>query len=284
MDAIEKVKDGLKEIVDNKGIRVVMALVSGSRAYGINTLMSDWDVKFVFVNPPESYVSVESQPEVIELPNWNGTDISYTGYELGKYLHLMRKSCTNQLEYLNTDYIIPEFTDNEALEIMRDLGTRSVRYNKIFHGLAGYSARYFNKMHKAETQDEKLKCAMHLARLNMTGKWYEHLMGLGEKRIAPARVQTLVDDISNDPVLLDKVGTDIIDFIFDAAARRSDIYLGDLEVPMQFVHKCFKVAQDTYSYLNILSNNLPQETKDDSIPDIDELNSFYRKIVFQKLV
>ncbi len=82
----------LLRIQREQNFRIVYACESGSRAWGFPSEDSDYDVRFIYVNPPDWYLSVnlENQPDVFELPITDSLDIS--GWDLRKALKLLYKS------------------------------------------------------------------------------------------------------------------------------------------------------------------------------------------------
>lgn len=177
---IEKVND----------IKIIAALVSGSRSYGVAAPNSDYDLKFLFVNRVENYISIDRPAQVIEATAPDGHDGTITGYELGKYLNLLRKSCTNQLEYLACDTFIKDFTDEGIVDSLIDIGNRCLNPVKLLAGVRGYMKRYIAKLEKAEDHDTKLKCLVHLLRLCFTGVFYG--VDKNNHEIAPAHVDKVI--------------------------------------------------------------------------------------------
>jgi uncharacterized protein len=75
---------------------LVFEAISGSRAYGLDTLGSDTDIKGVFVLPKEEFFGLQYMPQV----NNESNDIVY--YELGRYVELLAKNNPNMMELLYT--------------------------------------------------------------------------------------------------------------------------------------------------------------------------------------
>ena len=92
---IETVLDAVEQ---DEGVRILMAVESGSRAWGFPSRDSDWDVRFLYVRPLASYLSVEPPREGIERPIEAGLDL--VGWDLRKALRLLTKSNAAMLEWL----------------------------------------------------------------------------------------------------------------------------------------------------------------------------------------
>ena len=50
----------IKNIEREYDVKVLLAVESGSRAWGFESLNSDWDVRLIYVHKPEWYFRVES--------------------------------------------------------------------------------------------------------------------------------------------------------------------------------------------------------------------------------
>lgn len=98
-------------------VRILLAVESGSRAWGFASPDSDWDVRFIYVHRPEWYLAIDDQRDVIErmLP----MDIDLAGWELRKALRLFRKSNPPLLEWLRSPLLyLEQFSTAQRL---RDL-------------------------------------------------------------------------------------------------------------------------------------------------------------------
>ncbi|HEX7754320.1 MAG TPA: nucleotidyltransferase domain-containing protein [Niabella sp.] len=73
---------------------LILEVISGSRAYGLDTPASDTDIKGVFVLPQELYYSMEYTAQVANETN----DIVY--YELNRFMELLARNNPNILELL----------------------------------------------------------------------------------------------------------------------------------------------------------------------------------------
>ena len=80
----------LHEIEKTENVRILLAVESGSRAWGFASPDSDYDVRFIYVRPKEDYLRLEKIRDVIELPLDDVLDIN--GWDLQKALRLLYKS------------------------------------------------------------------------------------------------------------------------------------------------------------------------------------------------
>ena len=90
----------LKEIEEQQGVTVLLAVESGSRAWGFASPDSDFDVRFIYKRPLNGYLQLNRPRDVIELPVDNTWDVS--GWDLDKTLRLLYKSNPTLFEWANS--------------------------------------------------------------------------------------------------------------------------------------------------------------------------------------
>ena len=61
-----RVRAELSRVEAERGVRVLFACESGSRAWGFASRDSDWDVRFLYVHKREWYLGVENHRDVVE--------------------------------------------------------------------------------------------------------------------------------------------------------------------------------------------------------------------------
>lgn len=91
-------------------VKIILAVESGSRAWGFESSNSDYDARFIYVNKPEWYLSVglEEKRDVIEYPIVDDLDIN--GWDLRKALRLYWKSNPALMEWVQSPLIYSEYT------------------------------------------------------------------------------------------------------------------------------------------------------------------------------
>lgn len=103
----EKILQILRQIENAYNVKVIYACEAGSRALGLHSTESDYDCRFIYVEPKDRYVSIDPiKKDVIELAATNELDLS--GWEITKALRLFRKSNPSLLEWLHANKIYLE--------------------------------------------------------------------------------------------------------------------------------------------------------------------------------
>ena len=115
----ETILEKLNEIEQEKNVRILLAVESGSRAWGFPSPDSDYDVRFIYVRPRDDYLRLEEVRDVIEYPVDGMLDIN--GWDLDKTLRLLRKSNPTLFEWFSSPIVYREtpFAD-EFRSIMRE--------------------------------------------------------------------------------------------------------------------------------------------------------------------
>ncbi len=114
---IERIQHILHRIEVREGVRIVYACESGSRAWGMASADSDYDVRFIYAHRPEWYLSLEQGRDVIEEAMDEQLDIS--GWDLRKTLRLFGQSNPPLLEWLRSPIVYRETP--EIVHPMREL-------------------------------------------------------------------------------------------------------------------------------------------------------------------
>ena len=96
-------KKHLEEIEQEKDVVILYACESGSRAWGFPSQDSDYDVRFLYLNRPEWYLSIAQGRDVIERKHDGILDIN--GWDILKGLRLFRKSNPSFIEWINSPII-----------------------------------------------------------------------------------------------------------------------------------------------------------------------------------
>ena len=99
-DIEQTIQSKLTALETDYDVRVLFAIESGSRAWGFPSPDSDYDVRFVYAQQPDWYLSIEPGRDVIELPIEGDWDIN--GWDIRKALGLLIKPNPVMLEWLSS--------------------------------------------------------------------------------------------------------------------------------------------------------------------------------------
>ena len=111
-----KIQEQIRRIEESENIKILLAVESGSRAWGFASPDSDYDVRFVYIRRPEDYLRLDAIRDVIELPIDDILDIN--GWDLQKTLRLLYKSNPTLFEWFSSPFV---YQETEFADKLRDL-------------------------------------------------------------------------------------------------------------------------------------------------------------------
>ncbi len=103
---VSRIQSELTSLEHSENVVVVLAVESGSRAWGFPSIDSDYDVRFIYFHRSEWYLSIDEGRDVIERPIHDGLDLS--GWDARKALKLFRRSNPPLLEWLQCPLVYRE--------------------------------------------------------------------------------------------------------------------------------------------------------------------------------
>ncbi len=90
----------LEQLFAAEGVRPLLAVESGSRAWGFPSPDSDYDVRFIYVRARDAYLSLSKMRDVIERPIVDEIDLN--GWDVRKAIGLLLKSNSVVSEWLES--------------------------------------------------------------------------------------------------------------------------------------------------------------------------------------
>lgn len=103
MDMANKIQEKLAEIEEKENVRILLAVESGSRAWGFASPDSDYDVRFIYVRPAEEYLRLNEPKDIIE---WQLDDLlDINGWDLKKALIQFRRGNATLFEWSNSPVV-----------------------------------------------------------------------------------------------------------------------------------------------------------------------------------
>ncbi|GCE22552.1 nucleotidyltransferase domain-containing protein [Dictyobacter kobayashii] len=140
MDMSARIQEALATIAQEEQVRIIYACESGSRAWGIASQNSDYDVRFLYVRPQNDYLRLDMPRDVIELPIVDDLDIN--GWDIFKALRLLRNSNPPLLEWLFSPIVYQE--SSIYVEALRDIARRLYSQTSIFYHYSNMAYRNYH--------------------------------------------------------------------------------------------------------------------------------------------
>ena len=134
----ELILSKLEQIEKDYRVTILLAVESGSRAWGFASPDSDYDVRFIYMRQKEDYLRLDEVRDVIELPINDELDIN--GWDLKKTLRLLYRSNPTLFEWFSSPIVYKETPFAARFrEIMNDYFSRK---KSIYHYISMAESNY----------------------------------------------------------------------------------------------------------------------------------------------
>jgi len=109
----EKINELLMQVAKEYDVQILFAVESGSRAWGMASKDSDYDVRFVFYRKPQEYTLINPKSDVItvafnekfERISPEGSLIDMQGFDILKFSKMLSSSNPTVIEWLNSNIL-----------------------------------------------------------------------------------------------------------------------------------------------------------------------------------
>lgn len=183
----------LDDLEKKEGIKILLAVESGSRAWGCPSPDSDYDVRIMFIRPLDAYLSVVSPVEDLNI--FHGKLLDINGWDVRKTFGLIRKSNATPFEWAQSPMVYLE-RDNFSKTVI-DL---CQKYFRPYHAMNHYRGIAKNSYQiDLSTGTIKLKKLFYVLRPLLAAKWI-----LDKKTVPPMDLPNLMTEIL-DKKIVDRI-------------------------------------------------------------------------------
>lgn len=169
----------IAEIEKEYGIRVLYAAEAGSRARGIASEQSDFDVRFLYIRPREDYLRLEETRDVLELPVDEIWDLA--GWDLRKTLRLLHGGNTQIFEWMNSPIV---YWDRDFADRFRQLLERFFSPKTMAHYYLNVGRTHLKR---AKGSQVKVKIYLYVAQYLLGARYV-----LEHRAFPPMDFRTLI--------------------------------------------------------------------------------------------
>lgn len=183
----------LDEVERDHHARILLAVESGSRAWGFGSPDSDYDVRFLYVRRVDQYLSPWIRRDVIETPLDPVLDVN--GWDAGKALKLLLKGNAVAVEWLTSPIVY-----RGDLAAHRALTSFAVRHVDRA-GLTRHYRHLGERQYRTYCSDEEvaLKKVFYALRPAIALRWLRHHP---DRPLPPMHFPTLVAESDVPPTIL----------------------------------------------------------------------------------
>ncbi|WP_010098650.1 nucleotidyltransferase domain-containing protein [Ornithinibacillus scapharcae] len=190
---IDTIQMRLMQVEKEYNVKILYSCEVGSRAWGLSSPSSDYDVRFLYVHSVENYLSIdpfgtERKRDVIELPICDNLDIN--GWELTKALRLLRKSNPSLLEWLHTPICYTE--ELSTIRQIKDLLPSVLNTGTCIRHYVNMARGNLNRAVNKRLQID-LKHSINILRPILLAKWIQTY-----QKFPPFNMKQLVHTLITD--------------------------------------------------------------------------------------
>lgn len=199
----QQIKAQLQKIESDHDVTVLLAIESGSRAWGFPSPDSDYDVRFIYAHRKDWYLQVFELPDVIELEISDELDIC--GWDLKKALALGAGGNAVLFEWLNGPIIYQ--AHQPTVNLLRQGINQGFNAKTAFYHYFS-QARKFEQYLKGPDEIVKLKRLFYLLRASLCAQWI-----MTNKTISPVQFKQLLQGLVSEenPGLMTMIEQKIFD-------------------------------------------------------------------------
>jgi len=249
-EVFQRVQDALVQVEAERDVRVLFACESGSRAWGFASRDSDYDIRFLYVQRRDWYLSVQDRRDVIELPIADDLDVS--GWELRKALRLLRKSNPPLLEWLKSPIV---YRHDPVFAV--EFGALAEQFYSPRRCFAHYLHMAFGNWrdYLRGREQVSLKKYLYVFRPLLACRWIER--GLGQ---VPMLFEQLVEGVLEENEVRAALNALVV--------RKQSGEELTVEPPVAVLSRFVETELTRLDALN---------APDDTAGDVEELNGFFRR-------
>lgn len=182
----EKIKSYLSDLEKERGIEILLACETGSRAWGFPSPDSDFDVRIIYKHHKDWYLSLTEERDTIEY-FLDNNEIDISGWDLRKSLRLLAKSNAPLLERIQSPIIYK--ADKEFLVGINSVAQKAYSRIATIHHYLSMAKKALDDV--AGTEEYKLKRFFYALRASVACLWI-----LDREEIPPIEFAKMLDGVS----------------------------------------------------------------------------------------
>jgi len=190
-EVAESVRKKLLEIEKEHNVTILYAVESGSRAWGFESLDSDYDIRFIYAHKMEWYLNILPKKDVIDYPIVDEFD--YSGWDLRKTLFLVNKSNPVFFEWLRSPIVY--YKNDYYYSLMEQFAKEYFSpISSVYHYMHMADGNY---RHYLKTDEVKTKKYFYVLRPILACMWIENFRESPPMEFERLLVQITDNDLSD---------------------------------------------------------------------------------------
>lgn len=251
----QKILHYLKQLEEEKDITILLAVETGSRAWGFPSPDSDFDVRLIYVHKQDWYLSLNEKKDSIEVM-FEDNEIDISGWELRKSLRLLGKSNASLLERIQSSIIY--HMDEDFLKGITNIAEDQYSRIGTIHHYLSMTKKFIFEME--QEKEYKLKKFFYALRSATACKWI-----LERDEIPPISFHKMLNGLNLDKSLLVQIHK-----LIELKSTISERYMHQGEEELfNYIKQSIKQAEEKKSSLPASGGKV----------DLDHVNQFFINII-----
>ena len=194
ISALNSINNRLPEIEQENGVQIIYAIESGSRAWGFESIDSDYDVRFIYKHSKDWYLNILPKRDVIEYPIDDLFD--YSGWDIRKALFLLNKSNPVLFEWLKSPIVYKK--NNYCYDLLKEIAPVYFSpISTIYHYLHMANGNFREYL---QTDTVKIKKYFYVLRPILACKWVE-----AKNESPPMEFENLLHDLNIEKPVVSEI-------------------------------------------------------------------------------
>ena len=249
-----KILHKLAEIESKYDVKVLLAVEAGSRAWGLDSPDSDYDVRFIYVHRRDWYLTLGQKRDVIEETDPDKV-LDLSGWDIRKAFSLMSKGNCSFAEWIGSPIVYyKDYEFLKELTALKDTFFRTITtVNHYYHMAMNHDKRYLEK------RGCELKRFMYHLRGLLAAKW-----AATYETYPPVLFEELVEKMVPDQKIRDEIAR-MVELKRESREHNTTIVSDEL------INFAARTAEEIESLFGTFPDEKPQ--------DYDSLNNFFLNIL-----
>lgn len=232
----------LNEVADEYNVKILFCVESGSRAWGMESNDSDYDVRFVFYRDPKEYTLINPKSDVItaafneklERSTPEGSTVDTQGFDLIKFSKMLSSSNPTVIEWLNSKILYCGERPKEYVEFsQKHFNFISLYYHYKSMGRQNYLKYIKPQNHLATPKKYLYTCRGIVNSIYVK----EHL------RLPPIVFTECLDELNGEKVISDEIYYLLMNIIDNKRSQCEKYEIDNLEVLDKFIEDQLKIDE-----------------------------------------
>jgi len=241
----------INRLEEDRGISILLAAESGSRAWGCPSPDSDYDIRIMYKWRKTEYLEIDDKPDTINY--FHGKLLDINGWDIKKTLKLVRRSNATPFEWAQSPIIYKEVEGFRA----KILGLCKT-YFQAHHSVNHYKGIAKNSyLSNNLTGEIKLKKLFYVLRPLMAAKWI-----IKNNEVPPMDIPNLIKIVDNQEIV------DHINDLLEIKSAANEDYVHNIDPKMS------RFIDEQFAYINSVElGGKPERLSS------DKLNQTFKEII-----